>query len=165
MRLLSGSCIVLVSVRTSPGRCHCQRRMDRPDNRRQRMSGHFAPVPNHYCKRLLILALTAPKVKSMPLAEASLVVDRASGYNARHGCGTHGIATDARRPPWHFAPRQRSGRTLAALLCARASYAQCFPSLASHRRYGRGSSALGRRMASASRGFNRPAEPSRRPNS
>src|ERR1019366_2645066 len=62
-----------------------------------------------------------------------------------NGCGTHAIGTDARRPPWYFAPPECSGRALAALLNGRASYEQCFASLASHFLHGRGSSAFGRR--------------------
>src|ERR1019366_2087717 len=106
------------------------------------MSGH--PVPNRQRKRLLSLALTATEVKVHSATE-SLVIDDANDYNARNGCGTHAIGTDARRPPWYFAPPECSGRALAALLNGRASYEQCFASLASHLLHGRGSSAFGRR--------------------
>jgi hypothetical protein len=77
------------------------------------MSGH--PVPNRQRKRLLILTLTASEVKVHSSTE-SLAIGDANDYNARHGCGTHAIGTDARRPLWYFAPPPCSGRALAALI-------------------------------------------------
>jgi hypothetical protein len=69
------------------------------------MSGH--PVPNRQRKRLLILTLTASEVKVHSATEL-LVIDDANDYNARNGCGTHAIGTDARRPRWYFAPLECS---------------------------------------------------------